>query len=373
MEFDIHFRVLLAVFVIALLAGATMARTNFCTMGAVSDWMNMGDTSRLRSWLLAVAVASGGVVILELAGVINLGSTMPPYRTPQFAWLRYLLGGFLFGVGMTLGSGCATKTLIRIGGGNLKSVLVAVAISAVGYLMFTTEFFNVAVMSWLAPTIADLSAYGVQGQNADALLSHATGAEPRLARALAGTVIVGALLVFVFRSADFRGNLELVIGGAAVGLAVIAGWFITGGPFGEEWREHAMFAAERPSRVEVQSYTFISPIGDTGRYLLEPTRLSQLNFGIMGVFGVIAGSFLYAIASRTFRVEWFVSFRDFVNHLVGGLLMGFGGFLAMGCTIGQGVTGTSTLAVGSFLALAAMIAGGAVAMKVQYALLDAEG
>lgn len=371
MEFDIHFKVLLSVFVIAMLMGATMAKTNFCTMGAVSDWTNMGDTGRLRSWLLAVAVAAGGVVILELTGVISLpGNTMPPYRTPQFAWLRYLLGGFLFGVGMTLGSGCATKTLIRIGGGNLKSVLVALAISAVGYLMFTTEFFNVAVMSWLAPTIADLSVYGVKGQGADALLSHLTGADPRLARAVAGVAIAGGLLWFVFRSADFRGNRELVTGGAAVGLAVIAGWFITGGPYGEEWREHAMFAAERPSRVEVQSYTFISPIGDAGRYLLEPTRLSQLNFGIMGVFGVIAGSFLYAIASRTFRIEWFVSVRDFVNHLVGGLLMGFGGFLAMGCTIGQGVTGTSTLAVGSFLALAAMIAGGAVAMKVQYALVE---
>ncbi len=131
-----------------------------------------------------------------------------------------------------------------------------------------------------------------------------------------------------------------------------------------------MFAAERPSRVDVQSFTFITPIGDTGRYLFEPTRFSLISFGVMGVFGVVLGSFLYALVGRSLRFEWFASFRDFVNHLAGGVLMGFGGFLAMGCTIGQGVTGTSTLALGSFLALAAMIAGGAVTMKVQYALLD---
>jgi uncharacterized protein len=370
MAFDIHFKVLLSVFVVALVMGWAMARTNFCTMGAVSDWVNMGDTGRLRSWLFAVAVAALGVLALELAGLVRLGEAMPPYRTAQFAWLRYLLGGFLFGIGMTLASGCGTKTLIRIGGGNLKSLVAAAGIAAVAYLMFTTEFFNVAVMSWVGPTVVNLGSFEVSGQNVDALVSRLAGTDPMLTRAAVGALIVAGLLWFVFRSADFRGNYELVLGGAAVGLAVIAGWFITGGPWGEEWKEHAMFAAERPSRVEVQSFTFITPIGDTGRYLMEPTRFSLLNFGIMGVFGVIAGSFLYSAVTRSLRLEWFVSFRDFLYHLGGGLLMGFGGFLAMGCTIGQGVTGTSTLALGSFMALAAMIAGSAATMRVQYALLD---
>ena len=127
-----------------------------------------------------------------------------------------------------------------------------------------------------------------------------------------------------------------------------------------------MFAADRPSRVEVQSLTFISPIGDTLRYLMQPTRFSLLTFGVMTVFGVILGSFLYSVATRRFHIEWFASWQDFANHLIGGLLMGFGGFVAMGCTIGQGVSGTSTPALGSFLALAAMIAGAAVTMKIQY-------
>ena len=374
MEFGIHFKVLLSVFVVATVMGAVMARTNFCTMGAVSDWVNIGDAGRLRAWMLAVAVAAGGVLLLELAGVIRLPpDTMPPYRTPQFAWLRYLVGGFLFGIGMTLGSGCGTKTLVRIGDGNVKSLLVAMAIGAVAYAMFTTNVYEVAVLSWLRPTIVDLAARGIPGQNVDALTQALLGVSPGLARAATGALIVGALLWFVFRSADFRASRDHVAGGVVVGLAVVAGWFITGGPAGEDWRAEAAFAAERPSRVEVQSFTFVSPIGDTGRYLAEPTRLSLLNFGVMGVFGVIAGSFLYALASRTFRFEWFASFGDFVRHLAGGLLMGFGGFVAMGCTIGQGVTGASTLALGSFLALAAMIAGAAATMKIQYAMLDDGG
>ncbi len=372
MEFDIHFKVLLSVFAVALVMGALIAKTNFCTMGAVSDWVNMGDTGRIRSWLFAIAVAAGGLALLEFAALIALpGNTMPPYRTAQFAWLRYLLGGFLFGIGMTLASGCPTKSLVRIGGGNLKSVFVVAMIGAVGYLMFATEFFNIAVMSWMGPTAIDLARYEISGQNIDAIVSGLAGTDPKLTRAVIGAVVVGALLWFVFRSADFRGSFDNILGGAVVGLAVLAGWFITGGPAGEDWRAAAAFAAERPSRVEVQSFTFITPIGDAGRYLFEPARFSLLNFGIMGVFGVLLGSFLYSVLSRGLRLEWFVSYRDFVNHVAGGVLMGFGGFLAMGCTIGQGVTGASTLALGSFIAVAAMIAGAALTMKVQYRLLDA--
>ena len=372
MEFDIHFKVLLSVFAVALVMGALIAKTNFCTMGAVSDWVNMGDTGRIRSWLFAIAVAAGGLALLEFAALIALpGNTMPPYRTAQFAWLRYLLGGFLLGIGMTLASGCPTKSLVRIGGGNLKSVFVVAAISAVAYLMFTTEFFNVAVMSWIGPTAIDLTRYQISGQNIDAIVSGLAGTDPKLTRAIIGAVVIGALLWFVFRSADFRSSFDNILGGAVVGLAVLAGWFITGGPAGEDWRAAAAFAAERPSRVDVQSFTFITPIGDAGRYLFEPARFSLLNFGIMGVFGVLLGSFLYSVLSRGLRLEWFVSYRDFVNHVAGGVLMGFGGFLAMGCTIGQGVTGVSTLALGSFIAVAAMIAGAALTMKIQYRLLDA--
>ena len=126
-----------------------------------------------------------------------------------------------------------------------------------------------------------------------------------------------------------------------------------------------------PSRVQVQSYTFVSPMGDTARYLLDPAKFSLINFGVVALAGVILGSFLYAIASKTFRIEWFASAGDFGNHAVGGVLMGVGGVLAMGCTVGQAITGVSTLAIGSVLTFAAIVAGSVAAMKYQYWRMDA--
>jgi len=364
-----HGQVLMWMFAIAVVLGAVASKTNFCTMGAVSDWLNMGDTGRLRAWLFAIAVAVLGVTALEAMSVATLRSnTMPPYRTENFAWLRYIAGGLIFGIGMTLGSGCGNKTLLRIGGGNLKSLVVAAAIATVVYFMFTTRLFEISVMSWVGPTVVTLSDYGMSGQGIDDFLVRLTGMDGSTARLLAGFAIGAGLMWFVFKSADFRGNRDHILAGAVVGLAVVAGWYVTAGPLGAQWIEEAMMDGE-PNRAAIQSFTFISPIGETGRYLLDPTNLGLIRVGVVSVFGVILGSLLYAVISRSFRIEWFSSPQDFFQHLVGGLLMGYGGFVAMGCTVGQGVSGVSTLALGSFLALGGMIAGSALTMKVQFAMM----
>lgn len=368
MEFTIHNQVLLSVFVIAALMGATVNKTNFCTMGAVSDWINMGDTGRLRAWLLAIAVATGGVLALEASGKVNLsGVTFPPYRTENFAWLRYILGGLMFGIGMTLASGCGNKTLVRIGGGNLKSLVVLAIASGVAYLMLWSDFYGMVFDRWMAPLAIGLAKYGIKSQALDAILGGIVGMENTAALHLAlGVFFVAGLLIFVFRAGEFRANRDNILGGAAVGLAVAAGWAITGGNIGRAWKEWAEMADTVPSRVEVQSYTFISPMGDAVHYLMDPANFSLFNFGIAALAGVIVGSFIYAVAKRSFRIEWFASAGDFVNHAAGAVLMGVGGVLGMGCTIGQGVTGVSTLALGSMLTLAAIVAGAAGTMKLQY-------
>jgi uncharacterized membrane protein YedE/YeeE len=372
MEFTIHNQVLSLAFLCAAIMGAVVNKTNFCTMGAVSDWVNMGDTGRLRSWLLAIAVAMAGLLILEGLGVVTLGSdTFPPYRTANFAWLRYLLGGVMFGIGMTLASGCGNKTLIRIGGGNIKSLFVLAITAAFAYLMLWTDFFNTAFMSWISPTVVNLAAYNIPSQEVSAIVGAVAGVQDASKLHLVlGGLIACALLVFVFKSADFRRSFDHMLGGLVVGLAVVAGWYITGGSMGQAWKEYAEFASDVPSRVAVQSYTFISPMGDTVRYLMEPTHLTLVNFGIVALTGVIVGSFAYAVIARRFRIEWFASFGDFLTHGIGAVLMGTGGVLAMGCTIGQGVTGVSTLAVGSMLTLVSIIFGSAATMKIQYYMLD---
>ena len=368
MEFTVHNQVMLAVFVVAAIMGAAANKTSFCTMGAVSDWVNIGNTGRMRAWVFAMAVALTGVIALEGAGIVNLSAeTFPPYRTANFAWLRYLLGGFMFGVGMTLASGCGNKTLVRVGAGNLKS-LTALVVAMIGsYLMLWTPFYEKAFHPWISATALNLAQHGVPTQEVGSIISGMFGLAPsRALNFVVATLAAIGLYAFVFRSTDFRGSFDNIVGGAVIGLAIVAGWYLTGGALGQAWKEYAEMATEVPSRVQVQSYTFISPMGDSLRYLMNPTKMSLLNFGVMALAGVMVGSFVYALTTRSFRIEWFASFKDFVNHATGGALMGVGGVLSMGCTVGQAITGVSTLAIGSILTFLAIVIGAAGTMKYQY-------
>jgi uncharacterized protein len=368
MEVNVHAGVLAAVFAIAAVMGAVTQRTQFCAMGAVSDWVNIGDTGRMRAWVFSMAVALAGVVALEAAGTINLSTeTFPPYRTANFGWLRYILGGLMFGVGMTLASGCGNRTLVRIGGGNLKSLVVLVVFATSAYLMLWTPLFETAFRPWVAATTINLQAYGVANQELGTILAGMFGMSLSKPFNLAIAAAVAAGMAWwVFRSPDFRGDPGHMLGGAVVGLAIIAGWWITGGAIGREWKEYAEMATVIPSRVQTQSYTFVSPTGDTLRYLLDPLNLSLINFGVMALAGVIVGSSLYALIVRQFRIEWFASWQDFAAHVAGAALMGVGGVLAMGCTFGQAISGMSTLAIGSILTFLAIVIGAAGTMRYQY-------
>jgi len=368
MEFNVHHQMLAAVFAVAVALGAIVNKTNFCTMGAVSDWINIGDSGRMRAWLFAIAIAITGVLVLEATGIINLsGETFPPYRTANFSWLRYLAGGAMFGIGMTLGSGCGNKTLVRAGAGNLKSLVVLVIASLMAYLMMWTPVYEKLFHPWVSATAIDLVQHGANTQELGTVISSLLGLPfSRTLNAVVAGLLALGLFVYVFRSVDFRGSVDNILGGAAVGLAVLAGWYLTGGPLGQAWKEYAEFATQVPSRVQVQSYTFISPMGDTVRYLLSPDNTALINFGVMALAGVILGSGFYALMTGSFRIEWFVSLKDFANHAVGGALMGVGGVLAMGCTVGQAITGMSTLALGSMLTFFAIVIGAAATMKYQY-------
>lgn len=368
MDLNVHIQVLGVVFAIALVMGAVANKTNFCTMGAVSDWVNMGDTGRMRAWLLAMAVALTGVVVLEALGKINLSAeTFPPYRSASFAWPRFILGGLLFGFGMVLASGCGNKTLVRVGAGNLKSLVVLAIAAVLSYLMLWTPLYEKVFLPWLQPLTINLAQHGMPSQELGSIVTGVLGqpASRHLNLALAALVAAG-LLVYVFKSREFRDSFDNILGGIVIGLAVVAGWYLTGGALGQAWKEYADMATEVPSRVQVQSYTFISPMGDSVRYLLSPGKLSLLNFGVMALAGVIAGSFLYAVFTKSFRIEWFASFGDFANHAVGAVLMGIGGVLSMGCTVGQAITGMSTLALGSLLTFVFIVLGAVLAMKYQY-------
>lgn len=368
MELSIHVQLLGAVFAVAVILGAVTSKTNFCAMGAVSDWINIGDTGRMRAWVFSMAVALAGVVALEATGTLSLsGETFPPYRSANFAWIRYLVGGLMFGVGMTLASGCGNKTMVRIGGGNLKSLTVLVVAAICAYLMLWTPVWEKAFLPWVSAATINLQAHGVANQELGTVLAgmFGMGMSKYFNLAVAGAV-VAALVIFCFKSSHFTSDSDHLLGGAVVGLAVVFGWWLTGGSIGREWKDYADMASVVPSRVQVQSYTFISPMGDTVRYLFDPKNLSLVNFGVMALAGVIMGSAIWSLLAREFRIEWFAGWKDFGAHVLGGALMGTGGVLAMGCTIGQAVTGVSTLAIGSILAFLSIVIGAAATMKYQY-------
>lgn len=373
MEFNVHLQVLLGVLALAIVFGAVASKTHFCTLGAVSDWVNIGDTGRMRAWVFAMAVALAGVLVMEAAGYASVsGKTFPPYRTATFAWVRYLIGGLMFGVGMTLASGCGSKTLIRAGGGNLKSVVVLVVASVCAYCMLWTDLYATAFDPWIAATAVDLQQHGMRSQALGDVIAGITGGDGRAIGEAAGWAIVAVLVAFAVGSRDFRGSADNILGGCVVGLVIAAGWFLTGGPLASEWKEFAEMSAVPPLRVEAQSFTFISPMGDTLRYLMSPANPELISFGVMALVGVLIGSLAHALVARQFRIELFASRQDFARHVAGGALIGIGGVVAMGCTVGQAITGVSTLAVGSFITFAAIVAGSVVTMKFQYWLMMRE-
>jgi len=329
-------------------------------MGAVSDWVNMGDFNRMRMWLLAIAVAILGSAALQLSGTVDLSKSI--YPGPNFTWLSYIVGGLVFGVGMTLGSGCGSKTLIRIGGGNLKSVIVYVFLGIAAYMTLRGILgaFRVGVLEKASLTLGS-------GQDLPSLLGL-----PRGALALA---VGAALLGFVYASRDFRSRPDYTLGGVVTGLVVVGGWYVSGhvGHLAEDPNTlQEAFVATNSGRME--SFSFVSPLAYTLEYLMFWTDKSKIiTYGIASAAGVIAGSAAYALATRKFRWEGFRDAEDTAMHILGGVLMGFGGVTALGCTIGQGITGFSTLALGSIITFVCIVAGSALTMKWQYWRISNEG
>ena len=360
--------VLSGFFLAAVVMGVAISRTNFCTMGAVSDWVNLRDFGRLGAWMLAIVVTMLSVSILEVSSVFELDGSRPPYRSPTFAWLRYLLGGLMFGVGMTLAGGCVSKNLVRFGGGNLKSFITLIIAAIFAYLMTKTVFFEIAFYNWIHPLSIDFSPLNIQTQDIGTIMAALIPSVDAGVFHIVTAIAVSVLVVwFILKTRGIRNNLANIGAGLIIGGAVTVGWYLTAGPAGIEWAEAAEFVDNPPVGVGVQSFTFVNPLGEFISLFLDLGNISILiTAGMLAAVGLVAGSFADALVSRQFRLSWFASFRDFVVNAVGGILMGIGGVLALGCTIGQGISGLSTLAVGSIIVLVAIIFSSAVTLKVQY-------
>lgn len=344
---------------LAFAAGVLFHRSHFCTMGAISDWIIMGDTTRAKQWVMAVAVAVLGFGTMSWLGWISPLNTI--YAGRQLTWFSFLVGGVMFGAGMVLGSGCTSKSLIRLGAGNLKSlvVLMAMGISALATLRGLPAVWRVNYLDQL--TVGTGS-----GPFLGQWLASATAWSLPLSWLISAALVAGLLLLWIFK--DRPANAWHFLGsGLGIGVLVVAFWWVSGVlGFVPEHPEtlEAVFLTTASGRME--SVSFTAPVAywwDALMYFSDGSK--RLTLGMILVMGLLAGAFCSAKLQGTFRWEGFKTTSDLVMHLAGGALMGVGGVLAMGCTVGQGLSGLSTLSMGSFVAVFGIVLGGVLALQWQ--------
>ena len=363
-------RVVWLTFGLGLLFGATAQRTHFCTMGAITDIVYMGNWNRMRQWLLAMAVTIIGASGLAAAGVIDPAKSL--YTAMRLNWLSHLVGGTCFGFGMVLASGCGNKTLVRIGAGNLKSLIVFIVVGLSAFMTLK------GILAIPRTTLLDNHFMTLATRQDLPSIAAGSGAALPLMQLAIGGATALLLLVFVFASREFRAREAIVVNlwaGVAVGAIIVAAWYVSGsiGRVAEDPNTlQEAFVATNSGRME--SFSFVAPFAYTLDLLMMWTDVSKaVSFGIAAALGVMAGSFLTAIATGVFRWEGFGNVEDLGNHLAGAVLMGFGGITALGCTIGQGLSGISVLSLGSLLTLAGIVAGAIVAARYQSWRIDASG
>jgi hypothetical protein len=355
--------VVASVFALAFVFGAITQRTNFCTMGSIADVVTFGDWTRMRQWLLAIAVAILGTNLLAATGVIDTADTF--YTSPRLMPLAYVAGGLLFGFGMVLTGGCGSKSLVRAGAGSLKSLVVLVVLGIVAYISLRglLAVFRVGVIESVGARLST-------PQDLPSLLAGLGLSKSVLQLGLA-LLVSAALLLVVLRDRSFR-TFDNLLAGLGIGAIIVAAWVVSG-TIGhvEEHPNTLQEAFLRTNSGRMESLSFVAPVAYTIDYLMFFSDTSKVvTVGIAAVLGMITGSAAYALFAGQFRWEGFCDTEDTANHLVGAALMGFGGVTALGCTVGQGLSGVSTLAVGSFIAVAAIVAGAVLALKYQAWRLD---
>jgi uncharacterized membrane protein YedE/YeeE len=333
---------------IGIVFGAVSLLSGFCLLSGLRGWWIERDGRMIRTFALAVAVAIAATQALAAFGLVDLGKSL--YLQPSFSPALILLGGALFGYGMVLANGCASRALVLLGSGNLRSLLVVMTIAVTAQITLKGLIApaRLAFLNWsiLTPPAVSLST----------LLSSA-GLDSGWAELLAVIAVSGSLLMFALAHAPFRRSAAQLAAGVGIGLAIGAGWFATG-----------YLGADDFNPAPVASLTFIAPVADTMQYMMLSTGLT-LSFGVALVSGTLAGSFFASLITRRLQLEGFTSARQMLRYVIGAALMGSGGAMAYGCTIGQGLTGLSTLALPSFIAVAGILAGAWAGLRVPIRVL----
>ena len=343
--------------VIGFVFGFVVQKTNFCTMGSISDILSFGDYRRFRAWLLAAAVAIIGAQTLQYLGVVDLKNSM--YMRGPLIWVGNLIGGLIFGFGMVFSGGCTSRNLVRVGGGDMRSLMVLLILGLFTYMTIGGIFGPLRAEIHQMMTV-DFKAMGMDSQGLGDITTAMSGMGSESSHLIVSAVIVGILLIYCLSSSSFRKSPRDLLAGIGIGLCAVAGWALTGLAFDE--------FADTPQMT--QSISYVRPTGDALEYLRRFTADVIPSFGVASLFGAIFGAFLGSLSSGRFKIAGFSDLGDLKRNMFGAASMGVGGVLAFGCTIGQAVTGVSTLAIGSILTFLAIVIGGVAGIKyMEYSLL----
>lgn len=320
--------------IVGLLFGSAAQISGFCLhRGLIQHWRGTSG-EKLRSFALALLVALAGTQALAWGGWVDLSQSI--YRVSTFSWLLVPLGGVLFGYGMVLANGCGARSLVLLGQGNLRALLTLLALGIAAYATLT------GVLAPVRLAVAEPTGFspGVWGG------PHVWPVQ------LAGAIFAVLLAFYAFWQGRLWRCPRDFWAGVVIGLTIVGGWWVTGHLGNDDF-----------DPVPLASLTFVAPIGETIQYLMIATGVSA-GFGVAVVVGVWLGSLLTALLRRDFRWEAFDGPASMWRSLGGGMLMGVGGSLALGCSIGQGLTGLSTLSLTSVLAAVGIVVGSRLALPV---------
>lgn len=327
---------LLGALAIGIGFGVIARLSAFCFRSAVLELLARRVGFQVRAWLAAIAVAVGVTQVMAATETIDLSQSI--YLSSSLMWLTLIVGGVLFGIGMILARGCGARHMVLLAGGNLRSAVVMSVLGIVAY-MTLRGILAIPRTAMEAVGTLDMKALGYESQGLGAV----SGSPLIVPFAVAGLLVIIAVIGALRPGKDRR--IAPVVAGIGVGLVIAGGWYVTG-----------VLGFDEFEPVRTESLSFTAPVGNAIQYLMTYTGATA-DFGVFAVAGVLLGAFAVTMLRGEWRLQGFETPHQLLRYTAGGALMGVGGVMALGCTVGEGLSGLSTLSLGSMLATGSIFAG----------------
>jgi uncharacterized membrane protein YedE/YeeE len=321
-----------------VLLGLAARMGRFCTLGAIEDLYYGESTLRLRMWGVAIGVAVIGTFGLTLFGLLDLNQTL--YLARAWNPIESIVGGLVFGYGMALAGNCGYGALARVGGGDLRALLIVIVMGVSAYVTLGGPLsgLRLALFGDTTPSVMPMTA------------AHGIALITGISTQTVGIALGAVILLLTLLSRDLRAAPSYIFWGAIAGLAIVSGWA------GTYWISTVGFEG-----TPVISHTFSAPIGETLLYLMTSSG-NTVSFGTGSVVGVLLGALAGSLIKGHFRWEACDDPRELGRQILGAVLMGIGAVVAVGCSVGQGLSAFSVLAYSAPVTLICILAGAAIGL-----------